>query len=413
MRERITKYSSIISFVSLVLIAFLMPLTSQPLGILIGIFTLFNLVVGFSDNSFKIYNWPLFLTMILFFAIHLFSITWSQDKPRAWFDIEVKLSLLVFAIAFTVKNIFIRRRIKYILFSFVLGTIISSLYMLYTAFGNYKEIGSVAFYYTNIALFHPSYIAMYFIMSIAIIIRFMVLKNRSVRFITISVITILFLLRMIFLFQSKAGMITIIAVSLFLLIISIIKLRSLLLKVAVTLLVASFSLIMIQKSSRLQAMMESVEKISENGSAGESTTGVRYEIWKIAWDKIKDNWMYGVGAGDIKPTIFEIYKEKDLEVAIRKNLNVHNQYLETFLGQGIIGLSLLLALMFFGLQVAVKRKEWFFSVFILLIGMSFAPESMLNNQSGVIFFAFFYSLFFLQFCNCKEKDVSLNLFSKI
>jgi O-antigen ligase len=142
-------------------------------------------------------------------------------------------------------------------------------------------------------------------------------------------------------------------------------------------------------------MLNSVEEISKNGSSDDSTTGVRFEIWKLTLDEIKSNWFFGVGAGDIKPVLFKRYKSSNLDNALSKNLNVHNQYLETFLGQGIIGISLLLSLFVIGLKEAYLRKEWLFSVFIILSAMSFAPESMLNNQSGVIFFAFFYYSFFI------------------
>lgn len=403
MKNIILKSPSIISFICLLAIAFFMPLTDKPLGILIGIFALFSVFDGFLNKSFKIYNWPIFILIILFFFIHLVSVAWSDNQNRAWFDVEVKLSLLIFPIAFVAQNPFLRRHLKYILYSFVLGAIVSSLLMLTIAYFNYQDIGSIAFYYTNISLFHPSYMAMYFIMAIAIIIKFMVNKKRSVAFITTSSFGILILLRMIFLLQSKAGMLTIIAISIFLLIISVIKLRSLLLKIAITLLVASFSLIMVQKSSRLQAMISSVEEISESGSSDDSTTGVRFEIWKIAWNQIQNNWLIGVGAGDIKPVIFEDYEKHNIEVAMRKNLNIHNQYLETFLGQGIIGIALLLALFYFGFKEAAQRKDWMLSVFLLIIAISFAPESMLNTQAGVVFFAFFFNFLFLLKDETKEE----------
>jgi O-antigen ligase len=388
-------YLSKVSFAILILLTFIMPLTNKPLGILIALFSLTNIVDGILNKTFTLKKFPIFVLGISFFLIHIISVWYSLDQERAWFDIEVKLSLLIFPIVFLFKNQFISENYKYILYSFVAGSISSSFIMLIRAYLNYLDEGSIAFYYAKIALFHPSYIAMYFILSIAIIIKFMVNQKRTYTYQIFSALSVLLLLRMVFLFQSKAGVITIIAISFFLLTISIIKLRSLLLKIAITLLVVSFTLIMVQKSSRLQAMLNSVEEISKNGSSDDSTTGVRFEIWKLTLDEIKSNWFFGVGAGDIKPVLFKRYKSSNLDNALSKNLNVHNQYLETFLGQGIIGISLLLSLFVIGLKEAYLRKEWLFSVFIILSAMSFAPESMLNNQSGVIFFAFFYYSFFI------------------
>lgn len=377
------------------IMAFVMPLSDKPLGILIALFSISNIIDGIINKTFSFEKKTIIITGLAFFFIHLISVFYSQDQGRAWFDIEVKLSLLIFPIVFLFNSQYLSKNTKVVLYSFVAGALFSSIVMLIRAYLNYIDQGSIAFYYSRIALFHPSYISMYFILAIAIIIKFMVNKKRTYTYQIFSALSILLLLRMIFLFQSKAGMITIIAISFFLLIISVIKLRSLLLKIAITLLVVSFTLIMVQKSSRLQAMLDSVEEISDQGHSADATTGVRFEIWKLTLEEIKAHWLFGVGAGDIKPVLFERYKKSDLDDALSKHLNVHNQYLETFLGQGILGLLLMVSLFLLGLKEAYRRKDWFLSVFIILISLSFGPESMLNNQSGVIFFAFFFYFLFV------------------
>ena len=368
-----------------------MPINQKPLGILIGIFTLFAILDGLINKTFKLEHKKRFFTGRLFFLIHLISVIYSDNQERAWFDIEVKLSLFVFPILFQFKNSYLLRKKEWILYSFVLGSIASSIIMLIIASSKYSEIGSSAFYYNQFSLFHPSYMAMYFIFAIAILIRFMVYKKRPLKFQIPAALSILLLLRIVFLLQSKAGIITIIIISIFLLIISLIKLRSLLLKIALAILVLSITLIMVQKSSRLQAMLTSVEEISETGES-KSSTGIRLSIWKITMHEISKHWVLGVGAGDIKPVLFKEYQ--NLKGALEKNLNVHNQYLETFLGQGILGISLLLALFYFGFKEAIRKKEWFLSVFLILMAISFSPESILNKEAGVVFFAFFYYFLF-------------------
>ena len=389
----------------LILFAFVMPIGQKALGLLIGLFALFMLIDGLINKTFKMVHKDVFITGVLFFLIHLISVAYSDNQERAWFDIEVKLSLIIFPVIFLFKSPYLIKNKKWVLYSFVYGSIASSIIMLIKASQNYSELGSAAFYYANIALFHPSYMAMYFIFAIGILIDYMISKKNLNKFQILPAIGILFLLRMIFLLQSKAGMLSIIVIATFLLILSLIRLRSFLLKIAISILVVSLSLVMVQKSSRLQAMMSSVKEISEKGQSEDSTTGIRFAIWEVAAQEIKNSWIIGVGAGDIKPVLFKDYERQHLNGALEKNLNVHNQYIETFLGQGIIGFLLLIGIFLFGFKHARKRKEILGSIFMLLILLSFGPESMLNNQMGVIFIAFFY-FFLFQFDFKNTSDTA-------
>ena len=90
---------------------------------------------------------------------------------------------------------------------------------------------------------------------------------------------------------------------------------------------------------RLQIMFNSVVEIVNTGDSKTSSTGVRFEIWKVTTDLISNNFILGVGAGDIKPELNKKYSENPefLEEAINNHFNVHNQYLETWLGQGLLG----------------------------------------------------------------------------
>jgi len=163
------------------------------------------------------------------------------------------------------------------------------------------------------------------------------------------------------------------------------------------------SLIFVQKNNRLQTMANAVEKISDEGRTSGST-GIRFSMWKVTIQEIPKYWILGVGSGDIKEVLFKRYEEEGLTEAIEGNYNVHNQYLETFFGQGIIGISLLLLLLFFGIQEALKKKELILSGFIILITLSMGPESMLNSQMGVVFISFFYYFLFVFDMPNDEKN---------
>ena len=389
----IKKYLPKITLSILMVMAFAMPIHLRIMPILIILFVVFNLIDGIINRTFVFNNKKFVILGILFYLVHIISVSYSKYRGAAWFDMEVKLSLIVFPLIFLFKNPLIINRKKWVLYSFVVGSIVSSIIMLLFAYSRFDGRNSYVFYYAELGLFHPSYMSMYFIFAILIIIRMIDkdIKELSTR--VIAYITIVFLLVLIFQLQSKAGILSIIFISIYYLVFAFIRSNPILLRTSFLVLAVSLSLIFIQKESRLQSMAKSVKTIKKEGHTSGST-GVRYSMWVITSQDLKNHWLTGVGAGDIKPELFKIYQEKGLTEAIKGNFNIHNQYLETFYGQGIAGISLLLLLLFMGLREALKRKELILSGFIILITLSFGPESMLNSQMGVVFFSFFYYFLF-------------------
>ena len=380
----------------LMVLAFVMPIHMRSIPFLIAIFVVLNLIDGIINRTFVFSHKIMVVAGVLFYLIHLISVFYSDDKDAAWFDMEVKFSLILFPLIFLFKNPFILERKKMVLISFVFGTIVSSLIMLIFAYYRFDGENTQVFYRMELSLFHPSYLAMYLIFAILIIIKIMEQELNKLKYRIVAYLIILFLLILISQLQSKAGILSIIFISFYYMVFAFVRKNALLLRISFFVLAVSMSLVFVQKSTRFNRfneMTQSIEKISE-GTQTTGSTGTRYSIWKVATREIKKHWLFGVGAGDIKPVLIEGYKKDGLTKAIDRRFNVHSQYLETILGQGIIGLSLLLFLLFLGFQQAIKRKDMFLSGFILLIILSMGPESMLNIQAGVVFMSFFYYFLF-------------------
>ncbi len=375
------------------LMVFLMPLLNRFVPILIAVLSLLILWDGFLNKNFSFSYKKIVVTAVLFYVFHLISVLYSDYKEVALFDMGVKFSLVLFPLIFLFKNQYVIQKKNWVLWAFVTGSLVSSLLMLSYAFWRFDGQDTSVFYYVSLSLFHPSYMAMYFIFSILILIDFIGRKESTKKQKLWSYLLVLFLVVIIFLLQSKAGILSLVLIVLYYSVFALIKKRFSVVKISILVLVVSIGFISLQRNSRLQTMTQSIEKISEEGQA-KSSTGIRYDMWKVTLRAISENWLFGVGAGDIKPVLFKKYEVQKLEDAINNNYNVHNQYLETFLGQGIFGLGLLLLLLLFGLLEAIKRNSLFLSGFVLLLALSLLPESMLNQQAGVIFMAFFYYFLF-------------------
>jgi O-antigen ligase len=72
--------------------------------------------------------------------------------------------------------------------------------------------------------------------------------------------------------------------------------------------------------------------------------------------------------------------------------NFHNQYIQSFIELGFIGLVLLLICLFQFLHIYIKEKELFSLLIFILFLVLFFTESYLMRQRGIIFFILLYSL---------------------
>ncbi len=126
--------------------------------------------------------------------------------------------------------------------------------------------------------------------------------------------------------------------------------------------------------------------------SGHSTTQ-RIAYWRGAVNIIKENWLIGVGTGDVKKSFDEYYEKTNSSLDKEHRLHSHNQYLTIAVAFGLFGLCWLL---FTLLYPILKEKLWgsyFYMAFILIAMLSFINEDTLETQAGVVFFSFFNCLY--------------------
>lgn len=130
-------------------------------------------------------------------------------------------------------------------------------------------------------------------------------------------------------------------------------------------------------------------------------TSFRLEKWKSAWKLIKRSPLIGYGTGDVQDQL-NLQYQLDNHPQLY-NYDVHNQYLQTTLAQGLIGLFALVLLLFAPLLVG--NHSFLSYSFILIFCVCIITESMLEVQKGVLFFAFFSS--YLVFERIPNRDITL------
>ena len=117
-------------------------------------------------------------------------------------------------------------------------------------------------------------------------------------------------------------------------------------------------------------------------------------IWWYSFEITNDNFLMGVGTGDVKDNLLDKYREKQMFNALGLELNAHNQYLQTTLALGILGLIILMVTLVLPALYGLEVKHYLYLIFLILIAFNFLFESMLETQAGVVFYAFFNTYLF-------------------
>jgi len=123
-------------------------------------------------------------------------------------------------------------------------------------------------------------------------------------------------------------------------------------------------------------------------SAKESSS-VRVLIWDECTKIIKQNMLFGVGVSKANETLYSSYEMDGLTGALEGKLNAHNQFFQTSIGMGMIGLLNLLVLTIGLVIYGILKKRNLILFFGLLVSCNFLVESMLQTSAGTVFFVFF------------------------
>lgn len=398
-----------LNYYLLLLLAFLIPLERKlipPVIILLFVSSLLN-------GSFKFKEKKGILVLILLYVTYAVGLIYSTNLKYGLFDIEVKLSLLLFPLMFFVSKIEMKKIADNILNSFIDGCFVASILSLVSAAIQcylYSDINS--FFYGELALYgHSSYMAIFLCFSSALIYIRNIKQNNAIKFPLKDLFLLGLFSIMIFFLISKTGIISILLIHFGFIGYLIIK-NKLYLKGTVALVLISTLLFAGYKAipevnNRFNELFNTVlsERVDKN-----STSAIRKEIWQTSVNILVQH-PFGVGTGDVKDVLIENYTEVGLNYAAEKELNAHNQFLQTALATGVLGLLVLLVMIIYPLYYAIKNKHIIYIIFLCLMTINFLTEAMLETLAGVVFYAFFNTLFYATFVHEKfNKKVDTSYF---
>jgi len=116
----------------------------------------------------------------------------------------------------------------------------------------------------------------------------------------------------------------------------------------------------------------------------------RLAHFKTATHIVKNNWLFGVGIGDVDLSFIKQYEIDNSLLEKDFRLRSHNQFLTLWISLGLVGLLLIIYIL---VRPLLNNKVEFSTLIILSsLIFSFFTQDMIETQAGVTIFALFYSL---------------------
>jgi len=378
----------------------LLPKISVVCIILLTCYSIYLLVTG---KTF-IRKHPLLFLLVGLYLFYALSFIYSDNVSYALADLEQKLSFIVIPlIAFTIPD-FSKTQKNNIFFAFVAGCSITAFIVLGNAlidiimYGNDLAKPSKL---TKIVEMHHTYLSLYLVFSFFIILFFKYIEKSEIilnkwqeKLKVLLPYGFVFLLLLIYI------NLIILSSRMPLLLFTFILMGGTILyfanqsKLKKGIGIAACQFIVIFSSILLSPNTKNrFENISRDS---------RLETWNASFQCIAAAPLFGHGIGDRKDVLLESYVTNNMEYSWTRKLNAHNQYLDTTLAIGILGLIILLLIVFLPFTWSIYEYNYLFYIFLLLTTTIFLTESFLERQAGIVFYSFF-SCFFASQCLPKKN----------
>ena len=339
----------------------------------------------------------------------------TKHLPIALDFLEYKLSLLAFPFLFCFEPKF-RVNWKYVFYSFLIAVSLLVIYDLAQASIQYSKTGLLNSFYSSALspTHHPTYLTAFLSLAIMISLRFAKSEVSLKLKMCFWGLIALFVLMHVPL-SSLSGLLFLVLFFSLAFIYSLIKKRkwSILLITAVTSAAIVFSVLKVKPSlsKNIENVIVLVNEYSDSPKKFVQTrpfpmqgNEARLVLWTVAFDIFKEHPM-GVGLGNLEEMMHQRLVELGLNKQADLNYNPHNQYLQIAGELGIIGLLLFLGILLYGVIWAISSKNWLLTLVMLSLMFNCFFESMLQRQSGIVFYCFWICILTSVLSETKTKLV--------
>jgi O-antigen ligase len=122
----------------------------------------------------------------------------------------------------------------------------------------------------------------------------------------------------------------------------------------------------------------------------------RLALWKSAINA-NVNYIFGVGTGDYKDVLNRYYSAQGMDEYAKGSYNSHNQFIQLFFSNGILGLIALMVMIARPLYLSFKIQNSLGILIVFPFVLYGMTEVFLGRYQGVVFFAFCHQIVILQY----------------
>ena len=240
---------------------------------------------------------------------------------------------------------------------------------------------------------HHGYLSMYILLAITylVYIALRAENTRKVLLYTSTAASILALTAYLFILQSRAGLLGLLLLVVGIIVLIFFGLKRYKLGILLSGIAAVVVMVALLTPSSQHRLADTLAKVVTHDQSDE-----RYIITRASLNVVKANMPWGVGAGDRIDEMVEEYHRLGAEKQYWRRYNPHNQFVDTLMTTGVIGLLVLLTIFLVPIIDSIRSKNYLFLAFLLIVALSALFESILERQMGIGFFCFFYSLFIVE-----------------
>lgn len=353
----------------------------------------------------------LFIASSLLFLWQSISLFYSEDLVSGLKNLEGKMSLILLPLILLTISMK-ENRVLLLLKAYILSIGICSIVLMVNSGVNYFQTGLFLTYHDFTAMlgFHAVFYSYYTYLAI-LISAFLFNAKALVSWEKLILIFLLGLFFTVLVISASKNVLIVSTLSLFIILsYQLIKNK---ITWKTTLLVGSILVIVsvafvsspnIQKRLSELGSFEGIENL-EKVQQGEilshedrllfNGTSLRIFLWVTGAEIVAKNdaQLIGLTPADRRAIINEEYYKNGMNPSY-ENFNLHNQFVQTYVELGLVGLVLYLSIIGIAFLIALKNKNQILLLFLSAFVVFQITESVLERNKGIVFFMFF--IFFLQ-----------------
>lgn len=329
------------------------------------------------------------LWSIGFYLYHFVGMLWSTNSAFGWSDIGMKASFLAVPLIFSIGRFSITPKRFAIAASFLLVAVVKGLviFAIWKSIYHQEDNHWAYFFESEYSTFiHRSYWATYTAMASTWMLYLLLSGKLNWKFpfflawLILSIST--------FLTASKAGIIIWFLLSLVVFVqFALAKKWWKILGLGFAGAIAMVCFLMFSNSriaSRFQEIPNAISSVQTTNNPSVESNTARIIMWSTSVKVIKDNWFLGQGTGDVKDALLVKNTELKNTGAAERNLNSHNQFLNTWVQLGFVGFLLLVMIFLSTIRNGIRNKSVYAVLFGLTMALTMLFESFVETQAGIV-----------------------------